>query len=389
MELLEYFLENFCIDDMSLDEESIEKYIRVNKEKIIKDSEKITIGASIMVKNQEELIVSSIQSALMISDSIDIFDTGSTDKTKENIKKLLSKNNKIKLMEIDWIENFSKMRDLVFKNNNYRWVFTIDSDEVLICTPKVELLKQSLALLENIFSEKDISIKFLQEGGETQVQCWVDRLLKKSNTLHYFGVVHEEPRSSREMISIRSQFKLFNHGRKEEQKKIFNKEKRYFSLLQENILNEPDNMKWIALLPFEEAMKNLVWYEPLITKYSKKILKIENFSSYSSEQIFLMETTILSYIKYLISTKNLKEAKAISNNALNIFPGNTSILLIHILIENQLLVNRARESLKDIKMKYESAKANKAQIDGKWDYYNSFDGIEELVKQIIIKAELD
>jgi len=86
-----------------------------------------TIGASLIVKNEEEMLDRCLTS-LKGFDEIVICDTGSEDKTVEIARKYTDK----VFTDYKWEDSFAKARNHALSKNTADWIYVIDADEYLI-----------------------------------------------------------------------------------------------------------------------------------------------------------------------------------------------------------------------------------------------------------------
>jgi glycosyltransferase involved in cell wall biosynthesis len=88
------------------------------------------ITANVLVKNEDNFIWFAINSIIDQVDEIIVWDTGSSDKTREVVKSI--KSEKVKLVEKgerNAIE-LSKLRQEMLAESNCDWVFILDGDEI-------------------------------------------------------------------------------------------------------------------------------------------------------------------------------------------------------------------------------------------------------------------
>ncbi|MGO3371796.1 glycosyltransferase [Pseudolactococcus laudensis] len=116
-----------------------------------------TIGIAMLVKNQENRIYPAISNLLDLCDEFVVVDTGSTDKTVEQINKIES--DKLQLFSKEWVEDFSLMRNFASSKVTTDWIFFVDSDEVLFETIDKNILRNIAALLASL-SNESIAIQF-------------------------------------------------------------------------------------------------------------------------------------------------------------------------------------------------------------------------------------
>lgn len=293
------------IDSFNRLEINIEPDLSLNKflEKLEKSlTELPTITVAIMVKNQEKRILSTINSAFNIADNIYIMDTGSTDKTIDIIRDI--DNPKISLVESSWVEDYSFMRNKMIEGIKSPWIFILDSDEIISSSVESYKLKLLLSFLDVIFPISNVRIRVNVMYPHTSKFVTADRLLKKTDSIHYVGLVHEEPVSTNgtPLVTLLCNMQLVNHGNDVSEVKRFNKETRYSQLLIEMHQKEPDNPRWIALssLDLITKMYDRQDLDNILMKYIKvddtKALSIENLATHEYVRIIL-EKCIVFYIQ--------------------------------------------------------------------------------------------
>lgn len=88
------------------------------------------IWANCIVHNEENFIWFALMSVVDYVDKILVWDTGSTDKTVEIIKKI--KGNKLKFKEVGPVDKyeFTKMRQAMLDESKCDWVLILDGDEI-------------------------------------------------------------------------------------------------------------------------------------------------------------------------------------------------------------------------------------------------------------------
>ena len=385
MEGIELFLDNFFgfikISDLEVDKKTINKLWEnvEDRSKIVANAEEIKIISATLVKNQENYIEGSINSSNGMADHIYVFDTGSEDRTLDVVRELQKMNKKIQLIEVPWVDDFAYMRNKVNDYLPEGWVFCIDSDEEITSDFDPYFLKLALSTIEYIVGDRDVSLCFKQTGGVSLVVGWPERLYRKSKTLNFWGCVHEELRSTKNLVRIKTQFTLLNNGRLEEEKARFNKEKRYYTLLLKNIEIEPDNVKWVALLPFDEGMRNSSWYLPSLEKFVSVIKE----GKQEAKANFFYETVIVNYSKALMQLQRIDEARELLLLAKQVFPSNMSIVLLYYFLLNFSIQNTALSATIELKKDSELFEAS----DGKWEEYGSVVGLDDLMIKLLLKAE--
>ncbi len=209
----------------------------------------------IMVKNQERRILQTLESIVNICDQIIMVDTGSSDNTVAIVE---SNYNSVLIKHVDWKEDYAAMRNkcLTFVPND-TWVLFVDSDEIFSKEYNSEEIKSFLYEVDKRFPNQDkiCTVKQMQPDRPTYVRP--ERFVKKTETLYYFGYVHEEPRTKRteKLVKIDTDLELMNNGLTKGEYAKFNKQQRYAMLLKKNIALEPDNPRWTSLISPEENLR--------------------------------------------------------------------------------------------------------------------------------------
>src|SRR5260221_3872239 len=91
------------------------------------------ISAHVLVKNEENFVWYSVMSVINYVDEILIWDTGSTDNTKEIIKEIIVKYpNKINYKDVGEVneKKYSEVRQQMLDESKYDWIFIWDGDEI-------------------------------------------------------------------------------------------------------------------------------------------------------------------------------------------------------------------------------------------------------------------
>ncbi|MCT0478014.1 MULTISPECIES: glycosyltransferase [Lactococcus] len=301
-----------------------------------------TLGLVMIVKNQEDLISDVLNAVNDFNlDDYVVVDTGSSDKTVENLLKL----NFVRTEYLPWEENYGLMRNRAAEFSSMDWVMTLDSDEIFLTEPLD--LKVLVSVLYNVL-EKPFAINFEQHYNKTSKYGIPDRIYSRK-TENFVGMVHEELRNKETkeaVMSIDTRIQIINKGSEIKQVIKFDKEERYKNLLFQMIKIEPDNPRWIAFLS-NRAIETLIineQYEKLIckhlfitNKYSKRIgnLKIHKYTKMLLEK----------YISYLILWKNYDRAKELLKVGLLLYPNNMAFIFFKGLIQIESIKNVSKTYL--------------------------------------------
>ncbi|WP_368293713.1 glycosyltransferase [Dehalobacter sp. TBBPA1] len=146
----------------------------------------ITISLCIIVKNEEKTIGRCLESVLGVPDEIVIVDTGSTDRTKEIVKKYTNQ-----IFDFIWIDSFAAARNLAFSQATMDYILWLDADDVLLAEEREKLLK----LKKNFDPLVDaVSMPYhyaFDQFGKVTFSFRRNRLVKRDKNFLWIGAVHE------------------------------------------------------------------------------------------------------------------------------------------------------------------------------------------------------
>lgn len=145
------------------------------------------ISLCMIVKNEEKNIVNCLDRALKIVDEAIVVDTGSTDKTVQLLKDNYGENEKVKIIEYEWENDFSKARNKSLKYATGDWILVLDADERIFCNRQ--------RLEEFLISREDkayiIPIYNIIDRDNIVISSTMVRLYKNDNP-RYSGAIHEQ-----------------------------------------------------------------------------------------------------------------------------------------------------------------------------------------------------
>ena len=95
----------------------------------------ISISLCMIVKDEEQTIAKCLESVKGIVDEI-IVDTGSTDATKEIVKKYDAK-----IYDFEWIEDFSAARNFAFSKATKEYILWLDADDIIATEDRKKFLQ--------------------------------------------------------------------------------------------------------------------------------------------------------------------------------------------------------------------------------------------------------
>ena len=146
----------------------------------------ISISLCMIVKNEEDTIARCLESVKDIVDEINIVDTGSTDQTKEVLKKYTDR-----IYDFEWAYDFAKARNYAFQQATKDYILWLDADDVLLQDDQVKLkeLKGSLDLTtDSVTMDYNLSA---DQHGKVLTRLKRNRLVKRTNQFQWIGAVHE------------------------------------------------------------------------------------------------------------------------------------------------------------------------------------------------------
>lgn len=259
----------------------------------------------IMIKDNEETILKTVKSALSISEVVLIVDTGSKDSSKKIIKNINSE--KIVLIDKDWDNDFSSIRNFLIQNCTTNWIMMLDSDEVLL-EGQEQTIRDYIDLYTVNFKGYTAAFypTIISSDEETNL---MPRIFNKSNA-YYFGNCHEELRTRNFLrFNISLPIKIIHTGY-DEPEVLIEKKMRNTFLLKKCLEIEPENFRWLyfytrdaLLVEDSEKLKKLIELKLLDTNNSIK----------SGKNLYT-EGIILNYIKILFSIQEFDKIKVFLNS---------------------------------------------------------------------------
>ncbi|WP_042352561.1 tetratricopeptide repeat-containing glycosyltransferase family 2 protein [Bacillus massiliigorillae] len=146
----------------------------------------VSISLCMIVKNEEKVIARCLESVAPLVDEIIIVDTGSSDRTKEIVKKFTDQ-----IYDFEWEDDFAKARNFAFSKASKEYTLWLDADDVIL-EPDQEKFKELKKTLDS--SVDSVQMKYVllkDEHGAIISSLNRNRLLKTSNKFKWIGAVHE------------------------------------------------------------------------------------------------------------------------------------------------------------------------------------------------------
>lgn len=146
----------------------------------------ITISLCMIVKDEEDCIASCLDSVQGIVDEMIIVDTGSTDRTKEIVRRYTDK-----IYDFPWIDDFAAARNHAFSLATQEYILWLDADDIIKEEDRQKLIK----LKKTLDPMMDAVNMHYQLAFDNHGNCTYslrrNRLVKHSRAFQWIGAVHE------------------------------------------------------------------------------------------------------------------------------------------------------------------------------------------------------
>lgn len=253
------------------------------------------ITGIIISYNEEKNIHESIKSLIDIVDELIVIDTGSTDQTVPILKLF---GNLITYYQKDWGNNFSEIRNYGISKASNEICFMLDADEIVTEISKVnfkEIIRSNFSTDPNaLYAPYIKNINSIDTTNNA-------RLFKKRDTLKYKGRVHEYLYEENSTVLALHSIILEHKGYMPEIYNSKNKFERNKKLLELQIIEEPDNIRWNYFI-LRYLNYQSVQYKDILYKYS--LYEIPYSKEY---EIYLLNINIL-FIIFLMSESDYERA---------------------------------------------------------------------------------
>ena len=221
------------------------------------------LSICLIVKNELENLKVLIPQLLKISDDIVIVDTGSTDGTKEFLKK-----QSIKFFEIIWENDFSKARNFSIKKAKNNFILWLDADDRIKNFQKVEFNKNEI-----------YAIKIVNSSDNTY--SYQLRIFPNNGEIEFQGKIHEQLKFDKNKYRVQFLDNLeIIHTGYESKEKLLKKQKRNIE-----ILSSIENKTYYDYIQLGQSYKILGNYEKAKRYFELALqsleLKKENMELYS------------------------------------------------------------------------------------------------------------
>lgn len=146
----------------------------------------IKISLCMIVRDEENVIERCLESIKEVVDEIIIVDTGSTDNTKELIKKYDAK-----VIDYKWQDNFADARNFSFSMATKDYILWLDADDIVPKKSAEKILDLKKVLDESIDSVTMKYILGMDEYDNITMSLGRNRLVKRNCNFKWVGAVHE------------------------------------------------------------------------------------------------------------------------------------------------------------------------------------------------------
>lgn len=237
------------------------------------------LACLMMVKNEEDTIISSLISVRNYIQSLIIYDTGSTDNTIKVITQFCEENNVILKLKQEEFINFGESR-----NRALQFAESIDNIDYLLLMDANDILDDGEPLLRLCFDKQ-----YSDETGFYLVQEWYNysnidtyyniRLIRPNRGWSYIGVVHEYIHNENEIPEKNDYNVVLKQDRSIDNQKSAKRFQNDKQLLLKSLEIEPNNSRNIfylaqtcfCLKEYDESFKNYLLRSSLNSGFCEEV----------------------------------------------------------------------------------------------------------------------
>jgi len=289
----------------------------ISEERYFKDDQELLLTVVIMVKNEADVIIPTLQPFIDAGiTSYLVYDTGSTDKTPEIIRKHFDSHNLqhayiIEEPFIDFATSRNRALDLaeqIFVNNTF--LIMLDAEWY---THNVEELINFCKIHQNYIHPDCTGSCYLIRlfTVDDAINNYVPRLIRSGCNVRYSGAVHEsilEAASAVVPHSVYFEYKPQQYGQEKSKARCI----RDYALLKKSLENDPTNTRTLFYLA--QTCQFMDDWEQAIYYYQQRLN-----SGLLSEEQYLAAYRIGCAIEHIISVSNGEKINYTEEDALNYY----------------------------------------------------------------------
>lgn len=275
------------------------------------------LTACLIVKDEEELLPSCLESIRDICTEIIVVDTGSKDKTKE-----IARSFGAKIYEYQWQDDFAKARNFSLEQATGDWILYLDADETLLSEDK-EKLKDVLTTNAQGYFVRILNLT--EDNNPLAVETSISlRLFRNREEYRFTGSLHEQIAAN--ILEIEPEAKLL-------QSDIRILHSGYLTSVVSSKAKKERNLA-LALKQVEENPKdpfmlfNLGVEYLRLKDYPQSVLYFDQAKKLGNPKAMWYSKIYKSYVLALLNQSNWQEALKLLDEGLEIYPDYTDLVFL-------------------------------------------------------------
>ena len=275
-----------------------------------------TVSLCMITKNEEELILSCINSAKHLVDEIIVVDTGSGDQTAH-----MAGESGARVFHFDWTGDFARARNFALEQAVSDWILVLDADEVLDPVSAEEFRKLLLVPgIEGYFLTVD---NYLDTGREV-IHDRVVRLFRNNHAYRFEGAIHEQvtasilKANSGQGLAI-APLVIKHYGYLKSQLSKKNKANRNMSIINKELKSAPHNPFLLYCLAVEHYQQGSL--SEGLTALEKALLYMRGTEGY-------FEDVVVNTALGLFTLGEFKKVNSFISKSIEMLPDQPDLLLL-------------------------------------------------------------